>query len=47
MSDIERQAGRPRRALRILSWLVAMGAAFDIWELFRLAAAIRSAWGRP
>jgi len=47
MSDIDSQVLRLRRSVRLLSWVVALGAAFDLWEFVRLAAAIRVTWGQP
>ena len=47
MSDIELQVRRLRRGVRWLTWVVAVGLAFDFWECVRLVRVIRAAWGQP
>jgi len=45
MSAIEDQMKRVNRLIRILAWIVAVGALFDLWEFYRLFELLRS-WGR-
>ena len=47
MSEIEKQVVRLRRGFRLLTWIVALGLAFDFWEFVRLARYLRAAWGQP
>jgi hypothetical protein len=47
MNDLERQVARLRRRMQLITWVIALGAAFDLWEFVRLVNVIRSAWGQP
>lgn len=41
MNDVRREIARLRFKLRLLTAIALVGAAFDIWELFRLVAVIK------